>query len=350
MKVKQLLPFLFSVICLFYACDKKCEDCLPVNGQYSKGIFVVNEGPWGGTGTISWYDPSTGEVQDSIFEKANNGARLGQFVQSLTFYKGKGYIVVNGTNRVVIVDAETFVFLDTIGGLELPRYFLPINDDIAYVSQWGLDGVSGSVAKINLNTNTIQKTTATGSGPEKMLFCEESKYLYIANSGGYGVDSTVTSIAIENNDQIVANRVITGQKNPCCLTKNNTQGFVPWFVMCKGDWADPDSQGWLGLGFINPITGSMAPKGCDDLVGVPNGPLYFSSGTAIYKVKSGGASDKLFDQPAYCLAVHPTNGNLYCGDAKDFNSNGAIVIRNPEGAILNTFRAGIAPGEIVIVE
>ena len=35
------------------------------------------------------------------------GAVLGQFVQSLTFYGNKAYIVVNGANRVVVVDAKT---------------------------------------------------------------------------------------------------------------------------------------------------------------------------------------------------------------------------------------------------
>ena len=90
MKVTQLYTLLLTALWLFSSCNTTttCEDCPLPNGDYSSGIFVVNEGPFGGTGTISWYNPATGEVQDSIFEKANNGAKLGQFVQSLTFHNG----------------------------------------------------------------------------------------------------------------------------------------------------------------------------------------------------------------------------------------------------------------------
>ncbi len=347
MKVKQLFLLFFAAAFLLASCHKKSDDPQTA-ANYSKGVFVVNEGPWGGSGTISWYNPATGEVQDSIYEKANNGARLGQFVQSLSFHNGKGYIVVNGANRVVVVDPETFKYIDTIGGLELPRYFLPISNDIAYISQWGADGISGSVARIDLNTNKILKTTPTGSGPEKMVFLEQSRYLFVANSGGYGVDSAVASIAVDNNDQLVSRHVIPGQKNPCCLTVSDQNGFNPWYVLCKGDWADATSEGWLGLGFITPIVGTAAPKGSDDLV-MTASALYFSSGAAIYG-SVGGTITKLFDQAAYGLNVEPSSGNFFCADAKDFNSAGEVVIRKPDGTIVGSFRAGIVPGEIVIVE
>lgn len=351
MKVKHLFSILFAASGLFIACNTKtdCVDCFPVS-DYSKGIFVVNEGPWGGTGTISWYNPATGEVRDSIFEKANNGAVLGQFVQSMTFFQGKAYIVVNGANRVVVADATTFEYVDTISGLALPRYFLPINDAVAYVSQWGADGLSGSVAKIDLHTNKVVKTIPTGSGAEKMLYFEATKSLYVANSGGYGADSTIASFSIAQED-VVTKHTIAGQRNPACFTRSNNLSIrTPDLVLCRGDWVSPASQGWLGLPYATPVSGFEAPKGSDDLITASNGSVYFSSGTAVYQVISTGVPNKLFDQPAYCLATHPTTGNLYCGDAKDFNSAGEIVIRSPNGAQLGSFRAGIAPGEILFVE
>src|SRR5262245_42940358 len=127
MKVKQLLPFslFFSVLLFFLSCKDDDNCCSTPTHDYSKGIFVVNEGPFGGTGTITWHNPATGETVQNVFEKENGSATLGQFVQSLSFCNGKGYIVVNGANKVVVVNAATFEFLDTIGGLELPRFFQP---------------------------------------------------------------------------------------------------------------------------------------------------------------------------------------------------------------------------------
>jgi DNA-binding beta-propeller fold protein YncE len=352
MKVKLL--FFVSVLFswLFFSChtDVNCVDCAPGNElrKYPNGVFVVNEGPFGGTGTISWYNPATGEVQDSIYEKANNGASLGQFVQSLTFHNGKAYIVVNGANRVVVADAETFEYIDTIGGLALPRYFLPISDEVAFVSQWGADGISGSLAKVNLKTNKITVTFPTGSGSEKMVYCSDFRRLYVANSGGYGVDSTVAIISTDIDNQIAHRTVIPGQKNPCCFGSGCIGGFLPGRLLCRGDWADPNSLGWIGDPFNTASNGLPAPRGADDLATSPNGSTYFIAGNAIYKYNPGVT--KLFDQAAYGFNIHPVSGDFYCADAKDFNSAGEVVVRKEDGTVVQRFRAGISPGEVVFVE
>lgn len=346
MKVKQIFPlFLLLVIFAFFPACEDCGDCVePSEADYSTGIFVVNEGPFGGTGTITWHNPETGETVQDVFGKENDGAALGQFVQSLTFYNGKGYIVVNGANKIVVVDAETFKFLDTIGGLALPRFFQRslANPNVAYVSQWGADGVSGSLAVIDLINNEVVKTIPTGSGPEKM-FPLNSDVLYVANSGGFGVDSTVAVFSMSVEE--VQHKFVVGEKNPACIARTNNGVFA----LCKGYYNDPNSMGWLGDFGPNTV-GIPVDKYADDLVVAPDGStLYFLGGGAVWTFKNNTVS-KLFDQPAYGLACHPTNGNLYCADAKDFNSAGEVVMYKPDGTKIGSFPAGIAPGEIVIVE
>jgi hypothetical protein len=347
MKVKLIYTILLAFTLPFLSCNKYCEECYPEPTRYTSGVFVVNEGPWGGTGTISWFNPATGEVQDSIYEKANGGAVLGQFVQSLTFHNGKGYIVVNGANRIVVVDAQTFEFLDTIGGLALPRYFLGIDYNTAYVSQWGADGVSGSVARINLWTNEVVKEIPTGSGPEKLTLSQDGTQLFVPNAGGYGTDSTLASFYLNQEDTVVRT-VLPGQKNPCCFQTGSTIYGLVQRVLCRGDWSDSNAEGWIGKPF-DLFEGFSAPKGSDDLA-VFHGAYYFTSGTAIYDVALNLPPRKLFDQAAYGLAVHPVTGDFYCSDAKDFNSAGEVVIRKQDGSIVGTFRTGIAPGEIIFVE
>lgn len=346
MKVK-LSFFLFSCCLLsLFSCDKRCEECY-TDGDYAQGgVFVVNEGS-AGSGTISWYNPATGEVRDSVYEKANGGAQLGKFVQSLTFHNDKAYIVVGGANRIVVADANTFRFLDTIGGFQIPRFMAPVDDNTAYVSQWGADGLSGSLQKVDLKLDKIVKTIPVGSGPEKMLYFSQSRQLYVANSGGYGVDSTIAWIQVDADDT-VQKKVIAGQRNPANLSGLVQSADAPWNVLCKGDWMDAASQGWVGRPFAASPAGAVAPAFSDDLCTGPDGLDYFTSGTAIYRVKADGSVEKLFDQPAYGFKVDPANGNMYCGNAKDFNSAGEIVIRKPDSSIAGSFRCGIAPGEIVI--
>lgn len=350
MKVKQILFSFLGATWLLSACGEK-EDCcvLPPTDGYAKGIFVVNEGPFGGTGTISWFNPDTGETQDSLFEKANNGAVLGQFVQSLTFFNGKGYIVVNGANRVVVVDAKTFQFIDTIGGLFQPRFFLPIDNNTAYVSQWGADGLTGSVAKIGLNTNSVLKTIPTGHGPEKMV--RKGDRVYVANSGGYGVDSTLTEILISNDlSQILP---LPYGKNPATLVWDSRASSDKVFYLCKGYFLDATPEGRLNyLG--NSGFGAPAPAYADDLSLDPEtGEMYFIGSNTVYKALQFGtdfSTAPVLLRSVYGLGFDAEQDLLYCTDAKDFVSAGEVFIHKTDGTQLGSFRAGVAPGEVVIVK
>ncbi|MEO6037295.1 MAG: DUF5074 domain-containing protein [Saprospiraceae bacterium] len=318
----MLLSLLFSSLFLFPSC-KSDPDPEPSAGRYEKGIFVVNEGPFGGTGTITWHDPTTGETVQDIYGQANNGAALGAFVQSLAFHNGKGYIAVGGANRLVVVDAATFEYLDTIGGFILPRFFQPLDNDYAYVSQWGAGGVTGSIAKVDLHTNKIVKTIPTGAGPEKMLLADG--ILWVANSGGYGLDSTVAHIFTGTENGAVR-ETIPGQRNPACLAKAGGVSTYPFAVLCKGDYTDLNSLGWLTRADAPNTPGLAAIPGADDLVASPDGSTYyFINGGAIYALDNAGLR-KGFDQSAYGLACDPTNGQLYCADAKGFTGNGEVVI------------------------
>lgn len=349
MKVKQILFSFLSAAWLFSACGESDDCCvLPPEDGYSKGIFVVNEGPFGGTGTISWYNPDTGETQDSLFEKANNGAVLGQFVQSLTFYNGKGYIVVNGANRVVVVDAKTFQYLDTIGGLAQPRYFLQIDNNTAYVSQWGADGLTGSVAKVGLNTNSVLKTIPTGRGPEKMVRVGEK--VYVANSGGYGVDSTLTEITIANDQSQIL--PLPYGKNPATLVWDSRPASNKVFYLNKGYFLDTAPEGRLNyLG--NPGFGAPAPAYADDLSLDPEtGEMYFIGANTVFRAAQLGAdfsTAPVLLRSVYGLGFDPEQDLLYCTDAKDFVSPGEVFIHKTDGNPVGSFRAGVAPGEVVIV-
>ncbi|HMX41247.1 MAG TPA: hypothetical protein PK971_15495 [Saprospiraceae bacterium] len=313
-------------------------------GRYERGVFVVNEGPFGGTGSITWYDPDTGESEQDIFAKANNGVVLGQFVQSLTFHEGKAYIVVNGANRIVVADAATFEYLDTIGGLTLPRYFLPIDANTAWVSQWGANGVAGSIAKVDLATRKVLKTIAL-PGPED-LYRADDNTLLVANIGGFGLDSTVSFIRLDTETEL-SRKTLPGTA-PGGFARAPFLAGGP-LVLCKGGFRPPaftPLPGWVGS--LSTGVGTAIPNSADDPCDAPDGQaVYFSGGGSIWAMDAGGVR-KLFDQAAYGLACHPATGYLYCADAKDFNSNGRVSIRKPDGTLLGGFDCGIAPGEVVV--
>lgn len=346
MKVKHLFfCFLYGMFLLaFSACNLGGDDPIVPANDYSKGIFVVNEGPFNGGGSITWHNPVTDETVQDVFGVVNGGS-LGEFVQSLTFHNGKGYICVNGINLIVVVDQKTFGFLDTIGGVVLPRYFLPVSNNVAYVSQWGKDGLNGSLARIDLTTNKVVKVIPVGTGPEKMILADANT-LMVANGGGFGTDSTVSIINLATETE--TDRITVGGKNPSSLVKAALTGTNP-YVLCKGSFTDSLSQGFLDK--FNPAgSGFVVSKYSDDLCANPSGnTLYFTGGGKIWSANQFAVT-ALFTQSAYGLACHPTTGDLYCGDAKDFTSPGEVVIYNSAGAKTGSFPAGIGPGEIIIVE
>lgn len=343
MKVNQLHCLLLLIAAFFSACDKQDD---PTKGKYDKGIFVVNEGPFGGAGSITWHDPATGTTEQDIYARANNGAVLGELVQSLTFHDGKGYICIGNGSTIVVVDANTFEFLDTIGGLAKPRFFHPYGDHFALVTQWGADGNSGTVVQVDLNTNEVVKTSPViGAGPEK-IFPFNADVVLIPNSGGYTIDSTVVVFRLSTFSE--ESRSVTNGSNPgmCAQLSGNNAGI---YALCKGSFLESTPRSSLGLA---DGTGAAVaiPFYSDDLCAAPdNSALYFTGGGAIHEFKNG-VLRTVVQQAAYGLTCHPGTGELYCTDAKDFSSAGEAVIYKPDGTKVGSFPTGIAPGEIVIVE
>ncbi|MGI9158557.1 MAG: YncE family protein, partial [Saprospiraceae bacterium] len=253
------------------------------SGRYNTGVFIVNEGPFNGTGAITWHNPASGETVQDLFGLENGGAALGQFVQSLCLHEGKAYIVVNGANKVVVVDAATFKYEGEITGLALPRFFLPIDENTAYVSQWGADGLTGSLARVDLNTLQVTQTIPTGAGPEKML--RRGDLILVANSGGFGVDSTVSVVnmplGVEQSREVVQNG-----RNPGALLSDVFDGGRT-FALSRGYFLDPAPGGLLSTLFgINQLPNQSwaTPAYPEDLCRSPQKhALYFTAGGDIYR-------------------------------------------------------------------
>src|SRR5690606_36133260 len=116
----------------------------------------------------------------------------GNIVQSMNVLNTSGYIVVNNANKIEVVEAGTFKSVGTITGLNAPRYILQVNDQKAYITEWG-NGSEGNIRILNLTNNSIEGTiNLNRKGAEKML--KHGDYVYVTCQGGYDKDSVVTVI------------------------------------------------------------------------------------------------------------------------------------------------------------
>jgi YVTN family beta-propeller protein len=345
--------FLFlaiSAIITLNSCKK--EDDTSIKGAFSNGIFIVNEGSRSGTGTITYFNPDSNLVKQDIFETVN-GRPLGNIAQSMTLYNGKGYIVLNNAGTVEVVDVSTFKSEATITNLINPSQFLVIDEQKAYVSDW-----IGHIAVVDLTTNTVSRTIPAGTGPDAMV--KSGNYVYVANSGGFGIDSTVTVIDF-TTDKVVKTIKVGDAPGGIVVDGN---GRI--WVMCKGNgfagWpAAGDTPGRLIR--IDPVkltvdftykfssTGDHPEK---LVINKQKSMLYFLHNNGIYRYNitlNSTAPEKLVSRYFYSLDYENKTGYLYATDPKNFVNNGLVLrIKAVDGSTVDSIQSGIIPRSFAFIE
>ncbi len=331
--------------CLFLtSCGNDDDPFIPTAepGKYENGTFILNEGPFSdGSGSITFYDEEKGETSQNIFQTENNDTPLGSIVQSMYIHNDRAYIVVNNSNKIEVVNANTFESIGTIAGLEQPRYFLPINNDKAAVSQWGADKATGAVVIVDLNTFEIGETIFTGVGTEEMII--RDNHLYAANAGFLTPDSTV---AVINLDNYTLTETIEVGYDPAAFEIDNNNNL---WVLCKGHW-DPEivyNGSLMKIDNNNVATEALSLlSGVDNLtIDKDKNTLFYTDFAQIFAFDiQATTSTAIYDQYFYGLDVDPVSGNLYAADAKDFTSNGEVLIINTSGVLQETISAGVIPG------
>ena len=303
MKTRFLLIFAGISLIASQSCRKEPVVVPPiVENAFDHGIFITSEGQYpSGAGAVSFYNRTTGLVQKDIFKDVN-GVPLGNVVQSMEIFDTLAYIVVNNGGKIEVVSAGTFKSKGTIIGLTSPRYFFGINGSKAYVSDW-----PNNIAVVNPTTRKVTKTIATGKGPEQMVMV--GKNVYVINSGGWGIDSTVTVIDTQTDTRI---HTIQVGKRPTGIVTDGTGNI---WVMCSGKgfngWPSAgDSEGQLTR--INSSTFAV-----DKEIPFPGTSLHperltiNKDKTILYFLYSGGIYQMNIASPIPNYSVLVRSGNFY---------------------------------------
>lgn len=342
--------FVFAtVLSIMMSACKKEEDNPSYVGPDNR-IFITNEGPFqNGSGSLSVLYRNNLEIYNNIFVGVN-GFTLGNLVQSLNVHNDKVYIVVNNAGRIEIAHKDNLASLGAIEGINLPRYFLGIDDQKAYVSSW-----DNKVYIIDLGSNTVTGEIPTATGPEKMMRVGDE--VWVLNQGGYSYDSTITLIDTKT-DAVIKNLVVGDKPTGIVADKN---GHV--WVMCSGNgWngfpGPEDSRGKLvcidpvDYSIINTLAFPTTDKHPEKLVINNEGEnMYYNYPGGVYKQNIYEETleiDVLYSSESmfYALGFDPVSSTLFVSDPLDYTQNGIIIRINPfTGEELSIFEAGIIPGE-----
>lgn len=349
--MNKLNKLLFSVIissAFFVSCSNDDDNnTIEARGNYDGGLFIVNEGNNGKpNGTISYLSEDL-KIENSVFTLVNADKTTGDTPQSIGFNGDLAYIVVNGSNKVELVNRYTFKSITTIStGLNNPR-FIAFANGKGYITNWGDPGDSDDdyVAVLDLAANSVTSKIPVVEGPEKII--ENDGKLYVAHKGGWGQGNSLTIINSATNT--VSTNLVVGDV-PSALVKDN--GTL--YVLCDGkpSYADVETAGKIvKISLANNTISStinFSNLTHPGFLDIENSKLYYNVGRNVYSAATSTATlptTAIFTakdvSTVYGFAVK--NGKIYISDAVNYQDPGDIYIYSLTGTLTNDFSVGISP-------
>lgn len=351
MKNLRLLSWLFLTVIAstFFACESDDPVSPPViQGKYSSGVFIINEGNFGtDNSAISFYNRTLGTVQNNIF-KAVNERPLGNTAQSMSIIDTLAYIIVNASNKLEVVSYATFASKGGIDeGLTNPRYFAAIADK-GYITNWGDFGdVSAFIAVVDLHTLTIEDKINTGNGPE-VIRAIDGKLFFTNNFGN-------TLGILDPSTEEVAE--VTLHDSPAGMVEDKNGKL---WVICSGGYDENYQSKKDGKLFrINPTsyeierTFDLGLAASKMVINGSGDELFYISGNEIYRVsidaEAAPEAPWVVHESAsfYSVGYDPAEDIIYAGDANAFQGSGTVYRYNLEGEIVDDLEVGIGPNSFV---
>jgi len=354
-KTKNIYLFIIaSLLFVIIACDKIDDfgEVTPEGPDYKpgKGVFVINEGNFGnGNGSISFINDDESEVYNDIFFHATDRP-LGDVPLSMTNMGDSGWIVVNNSGKIEVVDLYDMSSLATISGLSSPRFVVPVSPDRVYVS----DFVESKISIINTLDFSLEGKIELGCSSEQMLLANGKVFVaFWSNYGFSHLENNQLKIIDINTDQVVDSVEVGKEPNSMVLDK---EGKL--WVLCSGGFGSEEKPSLccidtenleiiscLKFPDINSSPTSLCINGAGDMLFFLNKGVFKFAITAqelpvLPLIPEG---EHLF----YSLAIDPLTTEIFATDAIDYQQRGLVLKYKPEGTFIGSFRAGVIPGMMV---
>lgn len=344
--MKKYVNILLLLLFLF-GCKKE-EKKEPVShvSIANSEVIILNEGnfQWG-QGTVSLYDPQSGEVNNDVFQSNNNNRPLGDVAQSMTMIGDTGYIVVNNSNKIEVVDLTTFQSIGEISTLNSPRNLLPISPNKAYVS----DLYEDDIYIVNPHDFSVIGRINSAGWTEEMVMVNGKVFVC-------QVDSSQLLVIDAATDHIIDKLPTAHSPQYIELDKN---GNV--WVSCSGnqDAKKPALQQFnssnlqlmksLNEESANQFFGEIAFNSTKEELFFINkdgvGKLTITD-TTLAEMAFVPANNRIL----YAMNVDPKTNEIYLTDAIDYQQKGVIYRYSENGSLMSHFRVGIIPGSIYFKE
>ncbi|MFY1611257.1 YncE family protein [Macellibacteroides fermentans] len=381
---KTAYLYIFSIISTicFNACREDIEMILsedelmgePREVVGYKGFYLLNEGNMGSNkATLDYYNFETAVYTRNIYAERNPTVpkEMGDVGNDIGIYGSKLYAVINCSNKVEVMDAQTAA---RITHVNIPNCrFIKFLGRYAYVTSYAGPVVIdpnyeqiGYVAKIDTATLKEVDRCLVGFQPDELEIVDGK--IYVANSGGYmgasnttGYERTVSVIDVksfkeEKRIDVAYNleRIKADSRGNLWVSSRGDYKGLParlYFIdkqrqqvtdtipiAATNYWIDDDMLYVYGTEWSH-ITQDWAIS-------------YSIIDTRTHKIVTRNiitdGTDKEIQKP-YGIMVNPETKEVYISDAGNYVTPGLLYCFSPEGKKKWVVRSGNIPGHFALL-
>ncbi|MRR19232.1 hypothetical protein EG827_03475 [bacterium] len=334
-----------TIFRLFLLCSLALFSCEGGDDPFlfpaGRGYFLLNEGNYlAGNGSLSFYSSETKMIYNDLFSSRNTRA-LGDIPSFMAVDGETGFIIVNNSGTIEVVNILTMESIATLYGLGSPRQ-MAITGRKGYVSSL----YSEEVAVIDIDRMMITGYIDIGFTSEAMVIAD-GKLFTACWSGGNSI--VVTDLETE---EVITSVTVGLEPESMVLDRN-----MKLWVLCTGGWNGEEiprlvrintdtyeKEAEMLFRTVTDNPSSLTSNAAGDTLyfldeGVRRMPVTASELPSEAFVPAGG---RLF----YKLASGPA-GQVVVTDAIDYQQKGDLLVYNKNGILEDTEKAGIIPGFMV---
>ena len=347
MKTANKLVAIAVITCTsIWGCKKEQEEPVEQQPVITSGMIIGCEGAFGMSNASIHALYEDGTTGSEVF-RAANGVGPGDVLQSYREFREKGYVVMNNSQKVEVVSAPDMQYIASITGVDYPRDVLVLNESVGYISNGSL---AGQLITFNPLTNQVTGAINVGNGPEEIVY--NGEYIFVANSGGWDFDNSV-SVIDPATQQVIAT-VEVGDR-PVALEVdylNNVWALCKGDIVYDGDWQVIDEtqaeliridgmqhvvSATLPIGEVGEHPQFMAASGDGQTLYIVN------NGVVPFNVATGTLEEMLIQGEFHSIGVNSESNELYLSSVPDFVGNDEVYEYTAGGQLNATYNVGIAP-------
>ncbi|WP_288436285.1 DUF5074 domain-containing protein [uncultured Chryseobacterium sp.] len=340
MKITKLLTVLFAVVLLFNtsSCTSDSTEVEISPITYQNGYFISNEGNFNSQGAkVTFLTRDLSMKQDDVYGYNNNKEILGDVLQTIGLNGNKAYLVLNNSNKIVVVDRYTFKKLAVITDqIDNPRGITFTNDFI-YVSNTNFTAHTQSVTKYKASDYSFVSKISMTDVSDKIV--EAGGNIFVQNaSSGYG--NKITYINTSNDSKTEIN-VPNGQIG-------NTVSYKSNVYTISSTAADSYIYKISSTGAVTPVITLTGIPNATNLQ-IDNDKIYFSSANKVYTTSL--AAPAIPTTPLLTAAdggpyftlygFNVIDGRIFASDVKQFTAESEMIIYSATtGSKMVTLKTG----------